>query len=87
MSVREAEKLVARASASSGRQAPLLRAKHEKPRDLQRIEQELSDVLTAAVDIRVKKRTLRGEQGEVAIAFGSLDELNGLLHKLGLAAR
>ncbi len=85
LSVREAEKLVARASASSGRQTPLLRAKHEKPRDLLRIEQELSDKLTAAVDIRVKKRTRRGEQGEVAIAFGSLDELNGLLQKLGLA--
>ncbi len=85
LSVREAEKLVARASASSGRQAPLLRAKHDKPRDLLRIEQELSDALTAAVDIRVKRRTRRGEQGEVAIAFGSLDELNGLLSKLGLA--
>ena len=87
LSVREAEKLVARANASSGRQAPLLRTRHEKPRDLQRIEHELSDLLTAAVDIRVKKRTRRGEQGEVAIAFGSLDELTGLLHKLGLAQR
>jgi ParB family chromosome partitioning protein len=87
LSVREAEKLVARAGASSGRQAPLLRAKHAKPRDLLRIEQELSDALTAAVDIRVKKRTKRGEQGEVAIAFGSLDELNGLLGKLGLTQR
>jgi ParB family chromosome partitioning protein len=87
LSVREAEKLVARAGASTGRQTPLLRTKHEKPRDLQRIEQELSDTLTAAVEIRVKKRTKRGEQGEVAIAFGSLDELNGLLHKLGLAQR
>ena len=87
LSVREAERLVARASASSGRQAPLLRARHEKPRDLQRIEQELSDALTAAVEIRVKKRTKRGEQGEVAIAFGSLDELNGLLGKLGLTQR
>ncbi len=85
LSVREAEKLVARASASSGRQTPLLRTKHEKPRDLQRIEQALPDVLTAAVEIRVKKRTKRGEQGEVAISFGSLDELNGLLQKLGLA--
>ena len=87
LSVRESEKLVARASASSGRQSPLLRTRHEKPRDLQRIEQELSDALTAAVEIRVKNRTRRGEQGEVAIAFGSLDELNGLLQKLGLPAR
>src|ERR1700704_2973291 len=42
LSVREAEKLVARtgAGASSGRQSPLLRSKHEKPRELLRIEQE-----------------------------------------------
>jgi ParB family transcriptional regulator, chromosome partitioning protein len=87
LSVREAEKLVARASANAGRQAPLPSARQDKPRDLQRIEQELSDLLTATVEVRVKKRTKRGEQGEVAIAFGSLDELNGLLHKLGLAQR
>ena len=86
LSVREAEKLVARSNAPAGRQAPLLRAKHDKPRDLQRIEQELSDALTANVQIRVKRRTKRGEQGEVVISFGSLDELNGLLHRLGLAA-
>jgi ParB family chromosome partitioning protein len=35
------------------------------------------------VDIRIKRRTRRGEQGEIAIAFGSLEELNGLLEKLG----
>jgi ParB family chromosome partitioning protein len=87
LSVREAEKLVARAGASAGRQAPLLRARHDKPRDLQRIEQELADLLTAAVEVRVKKRTKRGEQGEIAVAFGSLDELNGLLSKLGLGQR
>jgi ParB family chromosome partitioning protein len=84
LSVREAEKLVTRVAARGGRQAPLIRAKHDKPRDLQRIEQQLSDVLTAAVEIRVKRRSRHGEQGEVAIAFGSLDELNGLLEKLGL---
>ena len=59
----------------------------EKSRDVARIEEELSDALTAKVEIRIKKRTKRGEQGEVAIAFGSLDELNGLLDKLGLNAR
>ncbi|HEX6703975.1 MAG TPA: ParB/RepB/Spo0J family partition protein [Albitalea sp.] len=83
LSVREAERLAARTASS--RQKPLLRVKAEKPRDLRRIEEELSDALTAAVEIRVKKRTARGEQGEVAIAFGSLDELNGLLDKLGLS--
>ena len=85
LSVREAEKLVARAGTS--RQQPLLRAAAQKPRELLRIEQELSDSLTAPVEIRVKKRSKRGEQGELAIGFGSLDELNGLLVKLGLPAR
>jgi ParB family chromosome partitioning protein len=86
LSVRDAEKLVARVAAGA-RQQPLIRARSEASRDLQRIEQELSDLLTAAVRIQVKKRTKRGEQGEVSIAFGSLDELNGLLEKLGLPAR
>ncbi len=83
LSVREAERLVAKSAAA--RQKPLLRIAKEKSRDISRIEEELSDALTAQVEIRVKKRTKRGEQGEVAIQFGSLDELNGLLEKLGLS--
>ena len=83
LSVREAEKLVARV-AGNGRQQPLLRVKQPKSRDVARLEEELSDLLTAAVEIRIKKRTRRGDQGEVAIAFGTLDELNGLLDKLRL---
>ena len=86
LSVRDAELLVTRRSSGRGRHTRLLRTQREKPRDLLRIEQVLSDALAAAVDIRVKKRTRRGEQGEVAIQFGSLDELNGLLEKLGLPA-
>jgi ParB family transcriptional regulator, chromosome partitioning protein len=86
LSVREAEKLVARQVSSGGRQAPLLRVRAEKPRDIARIESQLADHLTASVEIRVKKRTARGEQGEIAISFDSLDELNGLLQKLGLAS-
>ena len=86
LNVREAEKLVTRAQ-GHGRQQPLLRVPGEKSRDLLRIESELSDHLTAAVEIRVKKRTARGEQGEIGIAFGSLDELNGLLERLGLQPR
>ena len=85
LSVREAEKLVAKQSPAA-RQKTLTRTPAGKSRDLQRIEATLSDALTAAVEIRVKKRTKRGEQGEVAIAFGSLDELNGLLEKLGLGS-
>jgi ParB family chromosome partitioning protein len=81
LSVREAEKLVARAEAGA-RSKPAARAKGEKPRDLVRLEEELSDQFTATVEIRVKKRTKRGEQGEMAINFASLDELNALIERL-----
>ena len=89
LSVREAEKLVARAQDSQGmgRQSPLLRVKKEKSRDIVRLEEQLADALTAQVEIRVHRSTRRGEQGEVAISFGSLDELNGLLDKLGAKDR
>ena len=82
LSVREAEKLVARNGA--GRQKPLMRMKNgnDKSRDVLRLEEELSDALAAQVEIHVKKRTKRGEQGELTIQFGSLDELNGLIDKL-----
>ncbi|MDN3919220.1 ParB/RepB/Spo0J family partition protein [Roseateles violae] len=80
LSVREAERLVARAGA--GRQKPLLRVRGDKSRDVLSLEEELSDLLTAQVEIRVKKRTKRGEQGELSIQFGSLDELNGLIDRL-----
>ncbi len=87
LSVREAEKMVARVT-GHGRQQPLIRAARSEPsRDIQRIEQELSDVLTAPVRIRITKRGKRGEQGELSVGFGSLEELNGLLERLGLPAR
>ena len=82
LSVREAERLVARA-AQAGK--PTAAGNKSKPRDILRLEERLADVLTAAVDIRIKRRTRRGEEGEIAIAFGSLEELNGLLEKLGLS--
>lgn len=82
LTVREAEQLVARAAASAARGAQPARAKADKSRDILRVEEELSDLLTAPVEIRVKKRTKRGEAGELAISFGSLDELNGLIDKL-----
>ena len=54
----------------SGRQTPLLRVKKDNPRDLERLEEQLADALTAQVEIRIHRRTKRGEQGEVAISFG-----------------
>jgi ParB family chromosome partitioning protein len=81
LSVRDTERHVARQSAPARSAA----ARPAKTRDITRLEERLADALTAAVEIRVKRRTRRGEQGEIAIAFGSLDELNGLLDKLGAA--
>jgi ParB family transcriptional regulator, chromosome partitioning protein len=88
LSVRDTEKLVAQTlGGNSGRAGPSPRAKPEKSRDITRLEETLADKLTAQVDIRVLRKTKWGEQGEIAIAFGSLDELNGLLDKLGVTER
>ena len=84
MSVRETESLVKKLSAEFNLVSP--KPKKEKSRDLKRVEEELSDLLTAEVEVRVKKRVKRHgrveEMGELAIHFGSLDELNGLIDKL-----
>jgi ParB family transcriptional regulator, chromosome partitioning protein len=91
LSVREAERLVSRElnAANAENAEPHTRGapQNQSTRELERIEQVLSDALTAHVQIRIKKRTSRGEQGEVAIAFGSLEELNSVLDKLGLEAQ
>lgn len=84
MSVREAESLVKKLAAEFSLVAT--KPKKEKSRDLKRIEEELSDLLMATVEVRVKKRVKRHgrveEVGEVSVGFGSLDELNGLIDKL-----
>ena len=84
MSVREAERLVKKLSAEFTLTAP--KPKKEKSRDLRRLEEELSDLLTAQVEVRIKKHVKRAgrieELGEISIQFGSLDELNGLIDKL-----
>jgi ParB family chromosome partitioning protein len=85
LSVREAERLVARSA--SQRESGPARAKPAKPRDLTRLEERLADLLTAEVEIRLHRRTKRGDQGEIAIRFDSLDELSGLLDKLGAHER
>ena len=83
MSVRNAEKLVARRAADDARQSPPQRAKRQKSSDILRLERQLSDTLTANVEIRLRDRAGKTQRGEVAIAFASLDELDGLLGKLG----
>jgi ParB family transcriptional regulator, chromosome partitioning protein len=84
LSVREAESLVKKLGAEFNLTSP--KPKKEKSRDLRRLEEELSDLLTAEVEVRVKRRAKRNgrmeEMGEVAIQFGSMEELNGLLDRL-----
>ncbi len=84
MSVREAESLVKKLAAEFALTPQ--KPKKEKSRDIRRVEDELADLLTAAVEVRVKKRVKRHgrfeDQGEIAISFGSLDELNGLIDRL-----
>ena len=84
MSVREAESLVKKLAAEFSLVAT--KPKGEKSRDIKRIEEELSDLLMAAVEVRVKKRVKRQgrveDVGEISVGFGSLDELNGLIDKL-----
>ncbi len=84
LSVRQAEQLVAQALKPEPAK-PAQRGKASaKSRDITRIEEALSDHLAAPVEVRVLRRTKRGEVGEVSIGFGSLEELNGLLQRLGL---
>jgi ParB family chromosome partitioning protein len=84
MSVREAESLVKKLAAEFSLQPP--KVTKEKSRDVRRVEEELSDLLTAEVEVRIKKQIKRGgrrqDVGELAIAFSSLDELNALIERL-----
>jgi ParB family chromosome partitioning protein len=84
MSVREAESLAKKLGAEFN--LVTQKPKKEKSRDIRRVEEELSDLLMAEVEVRVKKRVKRlgkmEEMGELSIQFGSLDELNGLIDKL-----
>ncbi len=84
MSVREAEALVKKIGSDSA--AAATKPKKDKSRDVQRIEEELADLLMADVAVRLKKRVKRHgrleDMGEIAIQFSSLDELNGLIDKL-----
>lgn len=76
LSVRETEKLVLRASeeqAQDGGRKPA-----EKSRDLQRLEEELSDVLATQVSIKLGAKN----RGQILIDFADLDALDGLIARL-----
>ena len=85
LSVRETEALVRKMGAEFSATPTPARDK-QKQRDVQRVEEELSDLLMAEVEVRIKKRVKRHgrmeDLGEVAIQFGSLEALNGLIDRL-----
>ena len=86
LSVRETEALARKLSAEFNLTAPRKPARApDKSGDVRRVEEELSDLLMAQVEVRVKKAGRRGsgaQAGELAIQFASLDELNGLIERL-----
>ncbi|HZW22959.1 ParB/RepB/Spo0J family partition protein [Noviherbaspirillum sp.] len=76
MSVREAEKLVVKATTEqSGAKS---RAAKEKSRDLARLEEELSDMLATQVVIKVGAKN----KGQLIVDFANLDALDELIAKL-----
>ena len=75
LSVREAEKLVAIALADAELPKP---APREKPRDILRLEEELSDVLATQVAIKVSAHN----KGKLVIDFADLDALDGVIARL-----
>ena len=84
MSVREAESMAKKLSAEFNLVA--VKPKREKSRDVKRVEEELSDLLVAQVEVRIKKQVKRAgrlqDQGELAIQFSSLEELNNLIERI-----
>ena len=80
MSVRETEKLVS----STTKEVPATKARvaHDGGRDTRRLEEELSDLLSANVKIKMGGRG----RGKLQIDFGDLDALEGILGRLRTGA-
>jgi ParB family transcriptional regulator, chromosome partitioning protein len=75
-SVREAEALVTRAQ--QGDSKKLKRARPGRNRDLERLEEELSDALGAVVSLEADTKG----RGKLIVGFSSLDQLEGILARL-----
>ncbi|MDX9739838.1 MAG: ParB/RepB/Spo0J family partition protein [Gammaproteobacteria bacterium] len=77
LSVRETEQLVRRMQAESGKSGKKPAARNADP-DVQRLQQDLSERLGAAVAIDCKP----GGKGRLVISYTSLDELQGILERI-----
>ena len=75
LSVREAEQLVGQTPSAPGKTA---RKRQRKDRDLQALEEELSEILGTAVSFK----QLRGGRGKLTIDYASLDQLDNVLQIL-----
>ena len=75
LSVREAEQLVGQSEVTSRK---TLRKQQRKDRDLQALEEELSEILGT----RVTLKTIRGGRGKLTIDYASLDQLDNVLQIL-----
>ena len=86
LSVREAEALGKKLAQQRTDSSNAKKATPAKARDLLRLEEELSDLLMAEVEVRVKKRVRRAgsldDVGELVLHFGSTEALNGLIERL-----
>lgn len=81
LSVREAEKLVVRATTEQN-----VAGKHKdaktKSRDIERLEEELSDALATSVSIKLGAKN----RGQLVIDFADLDALDGIIGRLRVEA-
>jgi len=75
LSVRETEQLVGQTGVTTGKTP---RKQQRKDRDLQALEEELSEILGTPVTLK----TLRGGRGKLTIDYASLDQLDSVLQLL-----
>jgi ParB family chromosome partitioning protein len=77
LSVREAEALVTRTQAGEAKPQKKSAA-NSRNRDMERLEEELSDTLNAVVTLKTDTKG----RGKLVIGFSSLDQLDGILTRL-----
>lgn len=75
LSVRDTEKLVANTNNEAKETAP---QKREKSRDIERLEEELSDLFATQVQLKMGAKG----RGQLIVDFDNLDALDGILAKL-----
>ncbi len=81
LSVRDAERLVQRTLDGLVEAATTRRASNDGGRDLQRMQERLADAFAAPVTIRADARG----RGRLTIGFGSLEQFQGLIERLGMS--